>query len=123
MRSAGDHEGRQLIPRWLKRLSSMAMPPGRAAVRAQLCSRRLTPTGITSQASQGLWEPGTDERNFLIHEGTESDLMDDGIEYEEAHAAALHSHPACANYHPEVIDQFPDHFDNNYRSYWGLDPR
>jgi hypothetical protein len=63
------------------------------------------------------------EANFLKHEVTESGLMDGGMGSEEAHVLAGQTHPMFANYHPEVIDQFPERFNNNWRNYWGMEPR
>jgi hypothetical protein len=59
----------------------------------------------------------------LLHELTEADLMDAGMGYDEAHALAGQTHPTFSNYHPEVIDQYPERFNNNWRSYWGLESR
>jgi RHS repeat-associated protein len=77
---------------------------------------------IRSAASggRGLHES---ESNFLLHELTEADLMDAGMGYDEAHALAGQTHPTFSNYHPEVIDQYPERFNNNWRSYWGLESR
>jgi hypothetical protein len=61
--------------------------------------------------------------NFMTHELTEKGLMDDGMDYEAAHAQALETHPLFMNYTPEVIDQFPEAFNNNWRAAWGLGPR
>jgi len=50
------------------------------------------------------------ETNFFQHEVTEAGLMDGGMRYPEAHGIAGQTHPTFANYHPEVIDQFPDRY-------------
>ncbi|MGH3855236.1 MAG: hypothetical protein ACRDR6_17430 [Pseudonocardiaceae bacterium] len=63
------------------------------------------------------------ERNFMMHETTEAQLMDQGMPYEEAHEIALRTHPLFKNYDPEVIDQFPELFNNNWRRAWGMEPR
>ena len=62
------------------------------------------------------------QTNFMTHELTEADLMDQGVGYEEAHAAALETHPPGLNYDPDVIDQFPE-FGPWWRAINGLDPR
>jgi len=63
------------------------------------------------------------ESNFLRHELTEADLMDGGMGYDAAHEIAGRTHPTFGNYHPEVIDQFPELFNNNWRNFWGMEPR
>ena len=62
------------------------------------------------------------ETNFMTHEMTEKALMDQGMSYEEAHAAAMETHPPMKNYDPEVIQQFPEYFNNNWLRAWGLIP-
>jgi hypothetical protein len=63
------------------------------------------------------------ERNFMTHELTEAELMDGGMPYEEAHGLAGQTHPPMKNYDPEVIEQFPELFNNNWRRTWGLETR
>jgi hypothetical protein len=63
------------------------------------------------------------DRHFMTHELTESRLMDEGMSYEDAHERALGTHPLMRNYAPEVIDQFPMLFNNNWRRAWGMEPR
>ncbi|MFQ6199565.1 RHS repeat-associated core domain-containing protein [Streptomyces sp. NPDC000405] len=63
------------------------------------------------------------EQNFMRHELTEAGLMDGGMPYEGAHDLALQTHPLMKNYTPEVIDQFPELFNNNWRRAWGMEPR
>ncbi|WP_131765160.1 hypothetical protein [Candidatus Protofrankia californiensis] len=63
------------------------------------------------------------ELNFMQHELTEAELMDGGMSYEDAHELALQTHPLMKNYTPEVIDQFPEMFNNNWRRAWGMEPR
>lgn len=60
------------------------------------------------------------EQNFLQHEVTEAKLMQGGKSYDEAHAAAMQTHPTYANYDPAVIKQYPEYFDSNWRNYWGI---
>jgi hypothetical protein len=62
------------------------------------------------------------ETNFMTHELTEKGLMDRGMSYEEAHAAAMETHPVFKNYDPEVIQQFPELFNSNWLRAWGLIP-
>lgn len=61
------------------------------------------------------------ERNFMKHELTEAELMDTGMGYERAHEIAGRTHPTFANYDPEVIKQFPELFNRNWRTYWGIE--
>jgi hypothetical protein len=60
------------------------------------------------------------ERNFLLHELTEEFLMENGVDYDEAHLEAGKLHPLFANYDPEIIDKYPDYFNSNWRKHWGL---
>ena len=48
--------------------------------------------------------------------------MSRGIPYEEAHPAALAKYGVDPRsvYAPEVIQAFPDYFNNNWRAFWGL---
>ncbi|WP_146088336.1 hypothetical protein [Actinacidiphila yanglinensis] len=79
-------------------------------------------TGIRQALTAG--RPlGEGEVNFLRHQLTESALMDGGASAEDAYEAALRSHPAARNYSPEVIDRFPELFNNAWRRAWGMDPR
>ncbi|MFI5783214.1 hypothetical protein ACIA76_39340, partial [Nocardia sp. NPDC051570] len=63
------------------------------------------------------------ESNFMSHEMTEAQLMRQGMSYDDAHAEAMKTHPFGKNYDPEVINQFPEYFNNKYRDAWGLPPR
>jgi RHS repeat-associated protein len=64
------------------------------------------------------------DANFYTHELLESEFMSSGMEYEAAHAAALEQAGVSpfSLYHPEVIEQLPDYFNNNWRAFWGLIP-
>lgn len=67
--------------------------------------------------------PLTDgQTNFMRHELRESELMSRGIQYEEAHAEALKTHPPGRNYDPDVIDQ-SDFFGPWWRRMNRLEPR
>lgn len=68
-------------------------------------------------------KPLTDgETNFMRHELAESDLMDQGMSYEDAHELALKTHPPGRNYDPDVINQFEE-FGPWWRKMNGLGPR
>ncbi|WP_255502332.1 hypothetical protein [Cellulomonas sp. JH27-2] len=41
--------------------------------------------------------------------------------YEQAHELAGQTHPTFGNYDPEVIKQFPELFNQNWRNYWGIE--
>ena len=45
------------------------------------------------------------------------------LSYEKAHELALQTHPLMKNYTPEVINKFPEMFNNNWRRAWGMEPR
>ncbi|MBF0688125.1 MAG: RHS repeat-associated core domain-containing protein [Cellulomonas sp.] len=61
------------------------------------------------------------DQSFMRHELTEAGLMDRGMGYEEAHGLAGQTHPTFGNYDPEVIKQFPELFNQNWRNYWGIE--
>jgi hypothetical protein len=61
------------------------------------------------------------EQNFMTHELTEARAVADGLSQEAAHAAALETHPLFMNYSPEVIQNFPDLFNSNWRKAWGIE--
>lgn len=61
------------------------------------------------------------EQNFMTHELTEAGLMDRGMGYPQAHELAGQTHPTFGNYDPEVIKQFPELFNQNWRNYWGIE--
>lgn len=63
------------------------------------------------------------EVNFLRHEITEAELMDGGMPYDDAHRRALQTHPLMRNYTPDVINRYPELFNNNWRRAWGMEPR
>ncbi len=62
------------------------------------------------------------QTNFMRHELRESELMNSGMSYEDAHAAALETHPPGRNYDPDLIDQYPE-FGPWWRKMNGLGPR
>ena len=61
------------------------------------------------------------ETNFLKHELTEAKLVKEGMPQEQAHEAAMKTHPPFKNYDPEVIKQYPELFNSNWRRAWGLE--
>lgn len=60
------------------------------------------------------------ETNFMTHELTEANLMNNGVEQDLAHELAGQTHPTFGNYDPEVIKQFPEYFNSNWRTCWGI---
>ena len=60
------------------------------------------------------------EQNFMTHELTEANLVSKGMQQDAAHELAGQTHPTFANYDPEVIKQYPDYFNSNWRKYWGI---
>jgi RHS repeat-associated protein len=60
------------------------------------------------------------ETNFMTHELTEANLMNNGMDQDLAHELAGQTHPTFGNYDPEVIKQFPEYFNSNWRAYWGI---
>lgn len=60
------------------------------------------------------------EQYFVKHELTEARLMERGVPEPVAHSLAMKTHPTYANYDPAVIKQFPQYFNQNWFSYWGI---
>jgi hypothetical protein len=60
------------------------------------------------------------EQNFMTHELTEAGAMARGVPQDLAHEMAGQTHPLYQNYDPEVIKQFPEYFNSNWRKAWGL---
>jgi len=61
------------------------------------------------------------EQNFMTHELTEARVVASGASQDAAHAAALETHPPFMNYSPEVIQNFPEYFNSNWRTAWGIE--
>ena len=60
------------------------------------------------------------EVNFMTHELTEANLMSNGVGQDLAHELAGQTHPTFGNYDPEVIKQFPEYFNSNWRAFWNI---
>ena len=60
---------------------------------------------------------------FYMHELAESTLMNNGMDYDSAHAAAMqrYGNSPFAVYHPEVIIAYPDRFNFNFARFWDID--
>jgi hypothetical protein len=79
---------------------------------------------LTAASSSGVPLLGAD-LHFYLHELREKVLMDAGMGWTEAHPqtmAELGQEP-WQLYHPSVIDQFPESFNNYYRTHAGLEPK
>jgi hypothetical protein len=61
------------------------------------------------------------EENFLRHELVESELMQAGFSEYAAHMFAGLTHPTFANYDPEVIQAYPEWFNDRWKGYWGIE--
>ena len=61
------------------------------------------------------------EENFLRHELVESELMQAGFSEYAAHTFAGLAHPTFANYDPEVIQAYPEWFNDRWKGYWGIE--
>jgi hypothetical protein len=71
------------------------------------------------QAALDSGQPLTEgEQNFMTHELTEADLVNNGMSQEAAHEIATGTHPPFSNYDPEVIGQYPELFNENWFHYW-----
>jgi hypothetical protein len=62
------------------------------------------------------------DANFYTHELLEAGHMAAGMDYEAAHAAALGEAGVSpfSLYHPEVIEEFGEFFNDAWRTFWGL---
>jgi RHS repeat-associated protein len=62
------------------------------------------------------------DANFYLHEVSEATFMAQGLDYDTAHAAALTKYGVSpySLYHPDVIQQLSQRFNDNWRRYWGL---
>jgi len=81
-------------------------------------------------AAIALWKIRPDRETFALPCRTVEDrprpqreLMDQGMSCEKAHELALQTHPLMKNYTPEVINKFPEMFNNNWRRAWRMGPR
>ncbi|HEX8475600.1 MAG TPA: hypothetical protein VF666_16345 [Pyrinomonadaceae bacterium] len=62
------------------------------------------------------------DANFYFHELYENSLMNGGMSYAQAHAAALANYGVTEYdlYHPQVIQAFPQYFNDSWFDYYGL---
>jgi hypothetical protein len=62
------------------------------------------------------------DASFYVHEAYEATLMNRGIAYEAAHAAALERYGVSqfSVYAKEVVEALPSHFPNGFREFWGI---
>jgi len=62
------------------------------------------------------------DANFYNHELIEAQHMASGLSYDAAHSAALEQAGVSpfSLYHPEVIQQFPEYFNNAWLAHWGI---
>lgn len=62
------------------------------------------------------------DANFYLHELYENALMNQGIGYNEAHGRALSNYGVTEYdlYHPDVIQAYPQHFNDSWFDYHGI---
>lgn len=62
------------------------------------------------------------DANFYLHEAAEATMMNRGMSYDVAHAAALEKYGVSpySIYHPEVVQANPSLFNDAWRSFWRL---
>lgn len=62
------------------------------------------------------------DASFYFHELKESQLMQNGLTYVEAHQQALKYYEVSpfSVYHPDVIKAYPDEFNKNWEIAWGI---
>jgi hypothetical protein len=60
------------------------------------------------------------DASFYMHEIAESTMMQNGFAYELAHELALQKYDVSpySLYHPEVIQQYSEVFNENYNNFW-----
>lgn len=63
------------------------------------------------------------DASFYMHEAAEATMMQKGIAYEIAHEAVLKKYNVSpySVYHPEVIQQFSEWFNQGFKNFWGLE--
>ena len=62
------------------------------------------------------------DASFYMHEAAEATMMQKGISYELSHEAVLQKYNVSpySVYHPEVIQQFSEWFNQAFKNFWGL---
>ncbi len=62
------------------------------------------------------------DASFYMHEAAEATMMQEGIPYEVAHEAVLKKYNVSpySVYHPGVIQQFSEWFNQGFKNFWGL---
>ncbi|QUH31967.1 hypothetical protein HYG85_08790 [Vallitalea guaymasensis] len=62
------------------------------------------------------------DASFYMHEAAEATMMQKGIAYKAAHEAVLQKYNVSpySVYHPEVIQQFSEWFNQGFKNFWGL---
>jgi len=62
------------------------------------------------------------DASFYMHEITEATLMNQGMNYDVAHALALEKYDVSpfSVYNPEVIKEYPDLFSRGFKKYWDI---
>lgn len=93
----------------LNNIDALASHPPNAAMISRIQSAMAEGRALT---------PG--EQNFMTHELTEANAMARGVPQDLAHEMAGQTHPLFQNHDPEVIKQFPEYFNSNWRKAWGL---
>lgn len=62
------------------------------------------------------------DASFYMHEAAEATMMKNGMGYVPAHEAALQKYNVSpySVYHPEVIQQLPEWFNQGFKDFWGV---
>jgi RHS repeat-associated protein len=62
------------------------------------------------------------DASFYLHEATEATLVSRGVEQTDAHLMAFAKYDVSpfSVYHPDVIKSFPELFNSNWFSFWGI---
>lgn len=76
---------------------------------------------IESALKSGQAITGADA-SFYMHEAAEATMMQGGSSYKAAHEAALQKYSVSpfSVYHPEVIQNFSEWFNQGFKDFWGL---
>jgi hypothetical protein len=77
---------------------------------------------LQSAVSQGCGCIDGPDANFYLHETYENALMNQGWGYDDAHQRALSNYGVTEYdlYHPDVIQAYPEHFNDSWFDYYGI---
>ncbi|MCP3998167.1 MAG: RHS repeat-associated core domain-containing protein [bacterium] len=121
--------GSRALPRTINRADTAAVQ--RIIAHLQRLDHKPTRTtawdepfnkAMVQRLLDGKWDKA--DMEFYRHELLEAELMDRGMTYPEAHPRALKEFGVKEMdlYHPEVLMQFPNHFNARWFAHWHMTP-